>query len=186
MVERTSHITAMMSHLDTGETTPWDELLPQVYDELHRLAEKYMRMQRSDHTLQPTALVNEAYFKLSRSKSNRWRSRRHFLAAAALVMRQVLVDHAKGANQKKRGGGQRNIPLDDVVVSLEERSLGLAELNDALDTLAVDDERSSHVVTLRFFGSLNFAEIAEVLNVSESTSQRDWNYARVWLHRKLR
>ncbi len=178
-------ITHLVGHLGGGDKDAWEELLPLVYDELHRLAERYMRLERRDHTLQPTALVNEAYLKLARWKKGPWHNRSHFLAAAALVMRQVLVDHAKTARRAKRGGRQGKISLGDVLVSFEERSLGLVELNDALDHLARHDERSGQVVNLRFFGGLNFEQIAGVLEVSESTVVREWKYAKAWLYREL-
>ena len=177
-------ITALLGR-EKSQGVNWDELLAEVYHELHGMAERYMRSERRNHTLQPTALVNEACMKLFKWKGDRWHDRGHFLAGAALVMRQILLDYAKQANREKRGGRHRKVPMEDVLVSFEERSLGLVELNDALERLAQEDERSSRVVVLRFFGGMDFSGIADILHVSESTVIRDWRYARAWLFRQL-
>jgi len=159
------------------------ELIPVVLAQLRRLAAKYMRSERPDHTLQPTALVNEAYLRLAKIQDMTWKDRGHFFGIAAKVMRQVLVDHARARNAGKRP--QNKISLDNVFVYSESKSSEMVALDEALDRLAEADERASKVVELKFFGGLTFDQIARVLNIAEKTAKRDWQFARAWLHEEL-
>jgi RNA polymerase sigma factor (TIGR02999 family) len=156
-----------------------------LYDELRALAEKFFRGERGGHTLQPTALVHEAYLRLARDGKVRWRSRAEFLGWAARVMRQVLIQHARSRKRKKRGGGAERVALDDVVVSFEECSGDLEAVNAAVDELTRLDERKGRVVELRFFGGLSLPDIARVLGASQATVERDWRFARAWLKKAL-
>ena len=160
-------------------------LAPMVYEELRQLAESYFRKQPSDHTLQPTALVNEAYLKLAEHAQGRWKDREHFLAVAARAMRQILVDHARGCRAAKRGAAFRRITLDQAVAESEDREVDLIALDEALTRLAELDDRKTRVVELRFFAGLTIEEAAEVLGVSLSTVNRDWRMARSWVLREL-
>lgn len=162
------------------------ELLPQVYAELERLAAGYMRGERPDHTLQPTALLNEAYLRLAQNGEKQWASKTHFLAVGARAMRQVLVDHARGRNRQKRGLGAQRITLDTACLLPAVHNGGdLLALEDALHRLEALSPRQAQVVQLRFFGGLGETEVAEVLGVSQRTVASDWSMARAWLHRQL-
>jgi RNA polymerase sigma-70 factor, ECF subfamily len=164
-----------------------DELLPLVYGELERLAAGYLRRERPDHTLQPTALLNEAYLRLVQHGDNTWASKTHFLAVGARAMRQVLVDHARTRRRQKRGQGERPLPLDTgcllPAVQTDEDILALEE---ALQRLEVLSPRQAQVVQMRFYAGLDASEVAEVLGVSQRTVSSDWSMARAWLHRQLR
>ncbi len=160
--------------------------MPLLYNELHRLAMHYMRNERPGHTLQATALVNEAYLKLIDQREANWESRSHFIAVAAQVMRNVLIDHARGRQRVKRGGLQQKVPLEDVVLISEEQSDDLIALDTAMRRLSEIDERQSRIVELRYFGGLTVEQTAEVLGISPKTVKRDWAVARAWLHRELR
>jgi RNA polymerase sigma factor (TIGR02999 family) len=165
-----------------------EQLMPLVYDELRRLARGFMARENRDHTLQPTALVNEAYLRLVDQTRVDWRGRSHFRAVGARVMRRILIDHARRRGGPKRGGGLKRCTLGDSVLSPPDPEVDLPELlalNDALDGLARLDERQARVVELRFFGGLTTAEIAEVLGVSERTVGGDWKHGRAWLRREL-
>ncbi len=167
---------------------PAAELLPLHYDELKRLAAGYMRRERGDHTLQPTALVHEAYLKLADRTAPGWKSRSHFVAGCALAMRRVLVDHARARGRAKRGADWHRVTLAEIPDSPLARQLTFEEvlhLNDALDRLVELDARQARVVELRFFGGLSVAEVAEVLDVSRRTVEGDWTHARAWLGREL-
>lgn len=169
-----------------GDQSALDRLMPYVQDELHRLARREMRGERPGHTLQTTALVNEAYLRLIDASRVQWQDRAHFFALAARLMRRILVDHARSRNYVKRGGGMRTISLDDVLVVSQERGADLVALDDALQALAAVDARKSKVVEMRFFGGLSVEETAEALQVSPETVMRDWKLAKVWLLRELR
>jgi RNA polymerase sigma factor (TIGR02999 family) len=161
-----------------------DELIVTVYNELRRLATAYLRRERADHTLQPTALVHEAYMRLTAQKGVDWRNREHFLGVAAAMMRRVLVDHARGHKRDKRGGGLK-LPLADADGYAEAEVQDLVALDEALRRLARRHPQKSRVVELRFFGGLSIDETARVLKVSDSTVERDWKFARAWLAREI-
>jgi RNA polymerase sigma factor (TIGR02999 family) len=162
-----------------------DELAPLVYGELRQLAHRYMRSERPDHTLQATALVNEAYLRLADQTNPHWHDRAHFFAAAARMMRHILVDYARGRQRAKRGAGAGRIELSDEAVIAESQADQVLDLNDALESLAELDRRSSQVVELKYFGGMNYEEIAELLSVSAITVRRDWEFAKAWLRKEL-
>ena len=178
-------ITQMLVDWGNGDQAALEKLTPLVYDELHRLARRYMGRERPGHTLQTSALVNEAYIRLIDWKDIQWQNRAHFFAVSAQLMRRILVDFARSRNYAKRGGAARNVSLDEAMVVSREKGADLVALDDALDSLARLNERQSRVVELRFFGGLELEEIAEVLKVSVGTVRRDWSLARAWLHREL-
>jgi len=177
--------TEMLSAIASGDTRAADELLPLVYDEFHRLAEGYLRRESPGHTLQPTALVNEAYLKLVDQSHVNWRGRTHFFAIGAQAMRRILVDHARGKHREKRGGGLHRIALDEEMSVSPRRDEDLVELDEALNKLAKVDPRQARIVELRFFGGLTVAEVAEVLGVSKRTIENEWTMVRAWLRREL-
>jgi len=156
-----------------------------VYDELHALARRYLFRERADHTLQPTALIHEAYLRLAKSDQSVWKSESHFVLIAARAMRQVLVNHAIRRQAQKRGGDWREIALDDAVDLFEKRSFDLVALDEALARLAEIDPRQAAIVELRFFGSLDAQAAADALNMSLRTLEREWTVARAWLRREL-
>jgi RNA polymerase sigma factor (TIGR02999 family) len=162
-----------------------EKLTPLVYDELHRLARRYMGRERPGHTLQTTALVNEAYVRLVDWKNVQWQNRAHFFAVSAQIMRRILVDFARARDYAKRGGGARKVSLDEAAMISGGRGRDLVALDEALNALARLDGRQSRVVELRFFGGLSLEEISEVLKVSVGTVRRDWSLARAWLYREL-
>jgi len=168
-----------------GDRSALDQLLPLVEEELHRLAHRYMSRERPDHTLQTTALVNEAYVRLIDQRRVRWQNRAHFFAIAAQTMRRILIDHARRRAFDKRGGGARELQLDEAAVLTDERAAELVALDDALQALAEVDERKSRVVEMRFFGGLSVEETAEALGVSPDTVTREWRRARAFLHREI-
>ena len=160
--------------------------MPLVYEELRRLAHSYMRKERSDHTLQATVLVHEAYMRLIEQREMNWANRAHFFGVAAHLMRLILIDHARRHRTEKRGSGQRAVQIERVALFAEEQYDDLIALDAALNSLAAVDERMAKVVELRFFTELSVEETAEVLGVSPKTVKRDWRFARVWLARQLR
>jgi RNA polymerase sigma-70 factor (ECF subfamily) len=168
-----------------GEEGALDELFPLLQDELHKMAARYMRKERSGHTLQTTALVNELFLKLAGSQNVCWQNRAHFFAIAAHAMRLVLVDHARTVGRVKRGGGERHIQLDETCAVAREDWSQIADLHQAMEKLAKRDLRKSRVVELRYFGGLDVREVAEVLEVSPNTVIRDWRPAKAWLRREL-
>lgn len=178
--------TELLRAWSQGDGSALDRLVPQVYEELHRLAERYMRQERPDHTLQATSLVNEAYLRLIDVNRVEWRDRTHFLAVAAQMMRRILVEFARNRRRQKRGGGALHVSLDDVPELPDFRERDFVALNDALSALATRDARMGQVVELRFFGGLTVEETADVLNVSAETVLRDWKTAKAWLLRELR
>ena len=178
-------ITELLLAWSKGDQDALQDLTPLVYGELHRLAHHYMAGERTGHTLQPTALVNEAYLRLVQTTRVQWQNRAHFFAVSAQLMRHILVDFARSRQYAKRGGKAPMLSLDDVPVGVEECA-ELVALDDALSALAKVDPRKSQMVELRFFGGLSVDETAEVLSVSPETVMRDWRLARVWLRRQLR
>jgi RNA polymerase sigma factor (TIGR02999 family) len=179
-------ITKMLNQYQSGDRKVLDELFPVVYDELRRLARSRLQGERSDHTLQPTALVHEAYLRLIEQHSTNWQNRAHFFGLAAEMMRRILVNHAVKRNAEKRFGSQTKIALDDAIDVLAEREVDLVALNDALDKLAEFDAQQAKIIELRFFAGLKIEEVAEVLGVSESTVKREWRVAKAWLHDRLK
>jgi len=165
--------------------TATDQLLTVVYSELHRLARRSMNRERRDHTLQATALVNEAYMRLVAQRDVDWQSRVHFLAIAAQCMRRILVDHARTRRSQKRGGDARRVALDDDLVVTEDRWTALTHLDDALTELAQVDERKARIVELRFFAGLSIEETAAALHVSPGTVMREWTFTKAWLRRTI-
>jgi RNA polymerase sigma-70 factor, ECF subfamily len=179
-------VTILLAELTKGNEEAASRLIPLVYAELRRLAASYMRRERSDHTLQPTALVHEAYLKLIQQRSVDWQSRAHFFGIAAQVMRRILVDHARGHLREKRGGGQRPVPMDEALVFAPEQSAELLKLDQALERLTKLDPRQGKIVELRFFGGLTVEQTADLLGISPKTVKRDWSMAKAWLHGELK
>ena len=182
----THQVTRLLLAWGGGDAAAPDQLMALVYEELRQLARSYLRRERGDHTLQPTALVHEAYLRLVDEKQIDWKSRAQFYGIAARVMRQILVDHARRKNAVKRGGLVEKIPLDAAGDLAPDTTVDFVALDAALETLAHDYARPSRVVELRFFGGMKAREIAEVLQVTERTIERDWEFARCWLNRELK
>ena len=178
-------ITQLLAEWSDGNQTALDKLYPLVYDELHRMARRYMKREQKGHTLQTTALINEAYVLLVDQKHVHWANRAHFFAISAQIMRRILIDHARRHAYAKRGGGAEKISLDETAIVAKERAPDLLVLDEALNRLAEIDPRRGQVVELRYFGGLNNEEIAGVLKISENTVTRDWNMARAWLYQEL-
>ena len=176
--------TELLRAWSQGDGSALDRLVPLVYEELHRLARRYMRPERAGHTLQATSLVNEVYLRLIDVNRVEWRDRAHFLAVAAQMMRRILVEFARNRQRQKRGGGAAHVSLDDVQEQPEVKEHDLVALSHALNGLATFDARMSQVVELRFFGGLTVDETAHVLNVSPETVMRDWKTAKAWLLRE--
>ncbi|HTT25266.1 MAG TPA: sigma-70 family RNA polymerase sigma factor [Candidatus Sulfotelmatobacter sp.] len=181
------NVTLLLAEVTKGNEEAEAKLLPVVYEELRRLARGYMRRERENHTLQPTALVHEAYLKMfERQAAVNWQNRTHFFGIAARVMRQILVDHARGHSREKRGGGEKKLQLEEEMAFAPERSLELLKIHEALQRLEKIDSRQARVVELRFFGGLSVEETAEVIRVSPKTVKREWSVAKAWLHGELR
>ena len=180
-------VTQLLIRLTDGNTQVLDDLLPLIYGELRQLANRYLRRERSDHTLQPTALVHEAYLKLVDQKNVKWQNRAHFFGVAANMMRRILVDHARKHTADKRGGVAEKLPLEEeiLLVSSDEKSMELLALDEALENLAKIDEQKSRIVELRYFGGLSVEETAEVLGVSPITVKRQWRMAKAWLYGQI-
>src|SRR6266576_1591231 len=179
-------VTELLAHWSHGDNAALTELTPLVYEELRRLAHHHMGQQRADHTLQTTALVNEAYLRLADQTNPRWQNRAHFFAVAARAMRQILVSYARTQHAQKRGGGAFKVDLDEAALVSPEESKQIVELHEALEQLSALDSRKAQIVELKYFGGLNYDEIAEVLKVSRITVRRDWEFAKVWLYTELR
>ena len=175
-------VTRLLIRLTDGDGDVLGELLPLVYDELRRLAAGYLRRERPGHTLQPTALVHEAYLRMVDQSQVRWQNRAHFLGVAAQMMRRILVDHARGQRAEKRGGEIQKLSLDENIDVSGERAADLVALDEALERLAEFDPQKARVVELRFFGGLSVEETAEVLGVSAPTVKRQWRMAKAWLY----
>lgn len=178
-------VTQLLTAWSDGDQAARDKLVPLVYEELHRLAHRYMKRESPGHTLQTSALVNEAFVRLVDQKNVRWQNRAHFFGIAAQMMRRILVDYARSRNYAKRGGGAAQISLDEGLIVSDERSAEVVNVHEALERLAEFDARKSQIVELRFFGGLSIDETAEVLSVSPGTVMRDWTLAKAWLRREI-
>jgi RNA polymerase sigma factor (TIGR02999 family) len=183
-MDQQGEVTRLLEQFGRGEKDAINKLLPLVYEELHRLARLYFRRERGEHTLQPTALVHEAYLRLVDQRA-RLESRSHFLAVAATQMRRILLDYARRHHAQRRGGAAQKVILEDTMVIAEQRPLDMIALDGALNRLAELDPKQAKLVELRYFGGLSVEETAEVLGVSPATVKRSWNSARAWLHREL-
>jgi RNA polymerase sigma factor (TIGR02999 family) len=178
-------VTQLLAEWSRGDDAALAELTPLVYQELRRLAHHYMDGQRPDHTLQTTALVDEAYLRLAAQASPSWQNRAHFFAVAARAMRQILVNYAKSSRAQKRGGGALKVELDEAAIVSPEQSKAIVDLHEALERLGTLDSRKARVVELKYFGGLNHDEIAEVMKISTVTVRRDWVFAKAWLYDEL-
>jgi RNA polymerase sigma-70 factor (ECF subfamily) len=185
MSPSTKDVTQLLQAWSQGQDAALEELLPLVHQELRRLARRHMFGERPGHTLQATALVNEAYLRLVNSRQVNWQNRAHFFAISAQLMRRILVDAARARGYRKRGGGVAKVTLDERLMGRQEKGKDIVALDDALKTLAGVDPRMSQVVELRFFGGLSVEETAEVLKVSPVTVLRDWKVAKTWLAREM-
>ena len=176
----------MLRDWGEGRSEALDELLPHIYNELHRQAAAYLRRERPNHTLQTTALVHEAYLKLIDQKQVQWKSRGHFFALAAQAMRRILVDHAKSRHREKRGGPNEDVPLEDELLAVaEETNIDVIALDEALSRLAKFDPQQERIVEMRYFAGLSLDETAAAIGISRATAARDWAVAKAWLHREL-
>ncbi|HWQ32272.1 MAG TPA: sigma-70 family RNA polymerase sigma factor [Blastocatellia bacterium] len=178
-------VSQLLQRWSDGDQSALDELLPLVYDELRRMARRYMGQQPVGHTLQTTALIHEAYLRLVGQEEKRWENRAHFFGVAAQAMRHILVDYARARGAAKRGGAARAVSLEEAAIVSDERAAELVALDEALAELALLSPRQSQVVELRYFGGLSVTETAEVLQISTDTVTRDWNQAKAWLFRVL-
>ena len=186
MEENSQQITQLLKQWSNGDAEVLDDLMLLVYSELRRQASGYLRRERSNHTLQPTALINEAYLKLIDQRDVKWQNRSHFFAIAAQAMRRILVDYARERKREKRGGAAENLPIEEALTIVsQEKSVDLVALDEALNKLSRFDQRQAKVVELRYFSGLSIDETAEVLNVSNVTVRRDWNMAKAWLHQEI-
>lgn len=178
-------VTQILRHWNGGDADAARDLIPLVYEELRRLARQRLQRERGDHTLQPTALVHEAYLRLANQKNAHWQNRTQFVAVAAQLMRRILVDHARAHAAAKRGGDAEHVLLDEAEAAADERPVNLLAVDDALNQLAELDERKSRVVELRFFGGLSIDETAEAMGINSAMVRRDWTFAKAWLHRVI-
>src|ERR671936_1662824 len=179
-------VTQLLQQWSHGDDAALAELTPLIYEELRRLAHHYMEGERPGHTLQTTALVNEAYLRLADQTNPNWQSRAHFFAVAARAMRQILVSYARTQQAQKRGGDAHKVDLDEAALVSPEESKQIVDLHEALEQLSALDSRKAQIVELKYFGGLNYDEIAEVLKISRITVRRDWEFAKVWLYTELR
>lgn len=186
MSENEREISVILKDWSGGNRASGDVLLALVYDELRRIARQYLRKERADHTLQPTALVHEAYLKLVDLSEVSWQNRAHFFAVASNVMRHILVDHARARATDKRGGEAQRIALEDAENLSDDADIDLLALDEALKQLATFDEQQSRIVELRFFGGLTIEETAHVLEISPATVKREWTLAKAWLFRRIK
>jgi RNA polymerase sigma factor (TIGR02999 family) len=177
-------VTRLLVQWADGDRQAMEELLPLVYEELRRLARRYLQRENPGHTLQGTALVHEAYIRLI-DQNVSWQSRAHFFGIAAQMMRRILVDHARARNAVKRGDGACRVTLDEGLVASESRDVNILALDEALTRLAQLDQQQSQIVELRFFGGLSIEDTSEILKISPATVKRDWAMARAWLHREI-
>src|SRR6478672_9370542 len=178
-------VTELLGKWSQGDQAALTELTPLIYEELRRLAHREMAGERPDHTLQTTALVNEAYLRLAGQTNPRWQNRAHFFAVAARAMRRILVSYARSQRAQKRGGGGFKVDLDEAALVSPEESKEIVDLHEALERLATLDSRKARVVELKYFGGLNYDEMAEVLKISRVTVRRDWEFAKAWLYTQL-
>jgi RNA polymerase sigma factor (TIGR02999 family) len=179
------NITELLITWSQGNSTALEELIPLVYPELRRLARRYLRLENPAHTLQTSALINEAYLRMVNQQGVTWQDRRHFFAVAAQVMRRILIDHARKHHRVKRGAGAFHVSLDESAVVSQERAAEFLALDAALIQLAEIDERKSRIVELKFFGGLTVEEVADLMNLSPITIKREWRSARAWLHGEI-
>ena len=183
---KSKQITEMLQDWSDGNREALEMLLPLVYDELHKQATRFLRRERAGHTLQTTALINEAYLKLIDQHEVKWQNRAHFFGIAAQAMRRILVDYAKTRHREKRGGADENLPLEEAVFAVSAApNVDLVELDEVLTRLAAFDERQANIVELRYFGGMSVEETAEVLHISTATVKSDWRTAKAWLHREI-
>ena len=180
-----SEVTQLLIDWSKGDRAALDQLIPIVESELRRLARRLLSKEKPGHTLQTSALINEAYLRLVDQKNVQWQNRAHFFAVSAQIMRHILIDHARSHRYAKRGAGARKVDLDEAALLPDRRAAELIALDDALRELATVDPRKSKVVELRFFGGLSIEEAAEVMKISSGTVQREWRAARAWLHRAI-
>jgi RNA polymerase sigma factor (TIGR02999 family) len=185
MKATTHELTRLLTDWRNGDQTALDRLLPLVYDELHRIARRYMRGERRENTMQTTALVNEAYMRLADYKRMQWQDRAHFFAVAAQAMRRILIDFARARHNRKRGGDAERVSLDEGTVPAPDKSDNLLALNEALEQLEKMSARQARVVELRYFGGLDEKEIGQVLGIAPRTVRADWQIARTWLYKTL-
>jgi RNA polymerase sigma-70 factor, ECF subfamily len=185
MTPSPGEVTELLLDWGNGNKAALDKLTPLVHEELHRLAHRHMRLERPNHTLQTSALVNEAYVRLVDQRNLHWKNRAHFFSIASKLMRRILVDLARAHHRAKRGGGALQVSLDEAAIVSRERAAELVALDEALTRLAAIDERKSKVVELRFFGGMSVEETAEALGVSPITIKRDWSTAKAWLYREI-
>ena len=185
MAQNSHEVTQLLIQWSNGDKAALDKLMPLIYEELRQLARHYMNRERAGHTLQTTALVNEAYLRLINRKQVHWQNRAHFFAIAAHLMRSILVDHARSHAYAKRGGGARKIALDEALAVSQQRAADVVALDDALKRLAEIDRQQSRIVELKFFGGLTIEETAEVLGLSSATIKREWSTAKAWLYHEL-
>ncbi len=185
MTSDSGEVTQLLKAMKSGDPSAMERLLPLVYSELHRLAASYMRRERQDHTLQPTALINEAYLRLAKEDLD-WQNREHFFGVAANVMRRVLVDYARAHKAKMRGGDLRRVELEEGLAISVERTEEMLALDEALNRLAELNQRQARVVELRYFGGLSEEQIAAVLGIATRSVKRDWALARIWLFNELK
>lgn len=178
-------VTQLLGEWSGGDEGALEKLVPLVQPELHRLAHHYMNRERAGHTLQTTAILNEAYLRLVDDTKPVWQGRTHFIATAAQLMRRIMVDHARERHSLKRGGGALKVTLDEAALVTEARSQELLDLDEALERLAAQDARKSQIVELRYFGGLTVEETAEFLKLSHRTVEREWTAAKAWLYREL-
>ena len=183
--DQTHEVTQLLVDWSNGDRAALDKLMPLIDEELRRLAHRYMRQERVGHTLQTTALVNEAFLRLVNRKNLQWQNRAHFFGIAANLMRTILVDHARSHASAKRGGGARKLELNEALVVSQQKASEVIALDEALKQLALIDPRQSRIVELRFFGGLTVEEAAEVLQVSPVTIKREWSTAKAWLYREM-
>jgi len=180
-----AQLTELLQQVNSGREGALEELMPAVYAELRRQAARYLRRERQNHTLQPTALVNEAFIKLIDQRQVRWQNRAHFFGIAAQSMRRIMIDHARTRQRIKRGGVQHAVTLDEAMIAGEATSIDVLALDEALTRLAAIDARQAKIVELRYFGQLSVEETAEVTGLSPATIKREWAMARAWLHAEL-
>ena len=185
MDRASAEVTRLLQEWSNGQEQALDRLVPQIHRELRKLAASYLRKERPDHTLQPTALVNEAFLKLIDQRAVKWQNRAHFFGIAAQAMRRILVDHARAHAAGKRGDGARKVPLDDAIMIGGTVDIDLLALDEALTRLAAIDPQQSRVVELRFFGGLTMEETAEVMHISPATVGREWRMAKAWLFAEI-
>jgi RNA polymerase sigma-70 factor, ECF subfamily len=178
-------VTLLLKAMNRGDKSAADQLLPIVYSELHRLAKSYMSRERRDHTLQPTALINQAYLRIAQQEHMEWQNHAHFIGFAANVMRRVLVDHARERNAAMRGGGRMRVELDDGIAASPETSAEILQLEEALTRLEQLNPRQAQVVEMRYFGGLSVEEVASILGIAPRSVKRDWALARMWLYQEI-